>query len=155
APQFTHRVQASRAPRFPRRTGGGSVVRLIRVAPASAKQIHDACAANLEALLPGATILGREVAVPGRGAIDLLAAMPEGRLALVSCDLTLAPEGVTKALSQWDWVCENLPALRALGGLASGADTTSDPRLLLVAHQVSDDARRLAGRITRPVPELI
>lgn len=130
-------------------------MRLIRVVPSSTRQLHEACLGSLEALLPGASILARDVTVPERGVLDLLAALPERGLVMISFDLELRAEGVAQAVARWDWLCVNLPAMRAMGGLPGGADTTSDPRLVLVAHRLTDDARRLAGRIVRPSVELI
>src|SRR5688572_7017479 len=133
--------------------GSRLFVRLIRVSAAGPHEIHDACLQDLDALLPGASVVARSVPIPDRGTLDLIASEREGRLALVSFHLRAGAEDVAAALARWDWICRNLPTLRSLG-YTSGPDLTADPRLVLVALDASDGARLLAGCIARPSIEL-
>ncbi|MGH9867814.1 MAG: hypothetical protein ACREAA_06585 [Candidatus Polarisedimenticolia bacterium] len=128
-------------------------MRLTRVSPSGPQEIQDACLQDLDALLPGASVLARSVPIPDLGTLDLIASEREGRLALVSFHLRAGASDVAAALARWDWICRNLPTLRSLG-YASGPDLTADPRLVLVALRASHGARRLAGCIARPAIEL-
>jgi hypothetical protein len=129
-------------------------VRLIRLTPATPQQIRDLVLDDPSSIVASARTLARDVPVPGCGVLDLIAAEPGGRLTLVSFHPEVGAAELALALARWDWAAANLPALRALGGLGD-ADLTRDPRLVLVAPSISDDARRLAGRLPHPPIEIL
>jgi hypothetical protein len=129
-------------------------VRLIRLATAAPQQIRDLVLDDPSSLADCPRVIARDVPVPGRGVIDLIAAEPGGRLAIVSFHPEAGAAELAQALARWDWAAENLPAMRAMGGLGD-ADLTRDPRLVVASPAVTDDALRLAGRLSRPPIEIL
>src|SRR5262249_57690270 len=73
---------------------------------------------------------------------------------LMGCAVELSDDGVGVSISQWDWMMSSLAALRVLMP-AGGLDLSAEPRVLLVAAEATDGARRLAASISRPDIELI
>jgi len=150
-----HRVSTS----VPTADGAGrmeavAAVRFVRTSPPSRDQFREQVLRHVDSICPGLTILANHLAVPGRGAIDILASDERGRLVLISSALRVTPAGVARALGQWDWLLRNLEVLRGLAPFGA-CDITREPRLVLAGSGVSAAARRLAGYLGRPEIEML
>ncbi len=81
--------------------------------------------------------------------IDLLAIDRASQLAIVDFDITSSDDLLVRGLGHFDWTLRNVPNLRRMfRGVP--INFSLEPRLLLLAPQVSSRARGVARQLSRP-----
>jgi len=133
--------------------GARVTVRFSRTVPASADDLKSILLPDVDALASGLRLLAAGVPLPGLGTLDALAADGQGRPALIVVDLHADGPLIATALAQWEWAIRNLSFLLHLAPQL-GLNRAQEPRLMVAAERLSDDALRLAACVPRPEIEL-
>lgn len=126
----------------------------MKISPAEIREVDELeplLAKNPEYIEPGMKVLERQLTI-GTGRLDLLSLDDQNTVCVVELKRKSEERQLLQALQYYDWVKANMGWLHKVH---SEIDTTSEPRLILIAQNFSDDLKRAAKYTTLNANELL